>query len=86
MTIGQWKRIFHVLHGEIRLVPEKVCVVITACAMVYNLCKQRNIPLPDDDGEEDDDDDEDDDGGRVPYPARVVGVAYRDHYINIHFG
>ncbi|XP_048879280.1 putative nuclease HARBI1 [Brienomyrus brachyistius] len=30
--IGQLKRRFHVLHGEVRLSPAKVCKVITACA------------------------------------------------------
>ena len=46
--IGQLKRRFHVLHGEIRLTPAKTCQVIVACAILHNICKRRNIQLPDD--------------------------------------
>ncbi|CAB1449106.1 unnamed protein product [Pleuronectes platessa] len=59
------KRRFHVLHGEIRLTPERASTVITVCAILHNLCKRRNIPQPDDDDDEEDDDpDDDDDGAR----------------------
>ncbi|KAJ8400142.1 hypothetical protein AAFF_G00398360 [Aldrovandia affinis] len=61
--IGQLKRRFHVLHGEIRLTPEKASRVISVCAILHNLCKQRNIPQPEKEEEEDDDDDDDDNGG-----------------------
>ncbi|XP_048852793.1 putative nuclease HARBI1 isoform X2 [Brienomyrus brachyistius] len=44
--IGQLKRRFHVLHGEVRLSPAKVCKVITACAVLHNICKVRQIPEP----------------------------------------
>ncbi|RXN36535.1 nuclease HARBI1 [Labeo rohita] len=37
--IGQLKRRFHVLHGEVRLRPEKVSKVIIACAILHNICK-----------------------------------------------
>ena len=50
------KRRFHVLHGEIRLNPERASTVITVCAILHNLCKRRNIPQPDDDDDDDDDD------------------------------
>ncbi|KAK0134694.1 Transposable element Tcb1 transposase [Merluccius polli] len=56
------KRRFHVLHGEIRLSPERASTVITVCAILHNLCKRRNIPQPDD--EDDDDHDDDAAGGR----------------------
>uniref|UniRef100_A0AAZ1XA43 Putative nuclease HARBI1 n=1 Tax=Oreochromis aureus TaxID=47969 RepID=A0AAZ1XA43_OREAU len=36
--IGQLKRRFHVLHGEVRLRPEKVSKVIIACAILHNIC------------------------------------------------
>ncbi|KAK0145638.1 hypothetical protein N1851_015420 [Merluccius polli] len=34
--IGQMKRRFHVLHGEIRLSPERASTVITVCAILHN--------------------------------------------------
>ena len=34
-TFGQWKRRFHVLHSEIRMAPEKVCIIIGACAILH---------------------------------------------------
>ncbi|KAK0137690.1 hypothetical protein N1851_026099 [Merluccius polli] len=34
--IGQMKRQFHVLHGEIRLSPERESTVITVCAILHN--------------------------------------------------
>ncbi|KAK0149475.1 putative nuclease HARBI1 [Merluccius polli] len=34
--IGQMKRRFHVLHGEIRLSPERESTVITVCAILHN--------------------------------------------------
>ncbi|KAK9975470.1 hypothetical protein ABG768_023509, partial [Culter alburnus] len=40
--IGQMKHQFHVLHGEIRLTPEKASRIITVCAILHNLCKQQN--------------------------------------------
>lgn len=45
--IGQLKRRFHVLHSEVRLTPLKTCKVILACALLHNICKFRNIDLPD---------------------------------------
>ena len=59
--IGQMTCRFHVLHGEIRLNPDRASTVITVCALLHNLCKQRNIPQPVDD-DDDDDKDEDDHG------------------------
>ncbi|KAJ8400753.1 hypothetical protein AAFF_G00395220 [Aldrovandia affinis] len=89
--IGQLKRRFHVLHGEIRLTPEKASSrVITVCAILHNLCKQRNIPQPEEEEEEEEDDDDDDNGGGdeggVAVPVQQSGVAYRAHYTNTHLG
>ena len=58
------KRRFHVLHGEIRLTPERASTVITVCAILHNLCKRRDILQPDDndDGDDEEDDDHDVDG------------------------
>ena len=71
------KRRFHVLHGEIRLTPERASTVITECAILHNLCKQRNIPQPDDD-DDDDGDQQDNAFGRV----EPSGLAFRDHFEN----
>lgn len=44
--IGQWKRRFHVLHSEIRVIPPaKVSKIIFVCAMLHNICKDRNIQI-----------------------------------------
>ena len=74
------KRRFHVLHGEIRLSPERASTVITVCAILHNLCKRRNIPQPDDD-HDDDGDEHDNEFGRV----EQSGLAFRDHFVNTHF-
>ncbi|XP_052691859.1 putative nuclease HARBI1 [Crassostrea angulata] len=60
--IGQLKRRFHVLHGEIRLSPDKACQVIVACCILHNICKDRQIPCPLDDGDLDDNQQDDGDG------------------------
>ena len=57
--IGQMKRRFHVLHGEIRLTPAKTCRVIMACAVLHNICKARNIQMPPDEDDDNSDDAED---------------------------
>lgn len=44
--IGQLKRRFHVLHGEVRVSPQKTCKIILSCAVLHNICKDRNIQLP----------------------------------------
>lgn len=52
--IGQLKHSFHVLHGEIRLIPPlKVCKVVEICALLHSICKGRNIQLPKDCEDED---------------------------------
>ncbi len=50
-TFGRWKRKFSVLHNEIRMDPLKVCRIIGACAVLYNIAVDRKEveDLPDDD-------------------------------------
>ncbi|XP_067686105.1 putative nuclease HARBI1 [Haliotis asinina] len=79
--IGQLKRRFHVLHGEVRLSPQKTCKVITSCAVLHNICKMRNIPLPDGESMEPD---EDDQPQTLP-PLSGHNLIYRDHFANTHF-
>lgn len=48
-TFGCWKRRFHVLHSEIRMAPEKVCIIIGACAVLHNIATILNEPMEDGD-------------------------------------
>ena len=80
--IGQLKRRFHVLHGEVRLRPEKVSKVIIACAILHNICKVRQIAEPLEDGDED--------GGEedIHIPQGNLaqsGLPYRANFTNLHF-
>ncbi|XP_045105037.1 putative nuclease HARBI1 [Portunus trituberculatus] len=50
--IGQLKRRFHVLHGEIRVDPIKTSKIVMVCAALHNLCKEMNLQLPDDEHDE----------------------------------
>ncbi|XP_052772677.1 uncharacterized protein LOC128211697 [Mya arenaria] len=52
-SIGQLKKRFGVLHGEINLEPHKVCKVIVACCVLHNICKERAIPINGDDDSDD---------------------------------
>ena len=89
--IGQLKRRFHVLHGEVRATPGKTYKIVAACAMLHNICKARNIGLP----PEEDDGQQDDNGlvdGHNPHPfpvpaaaARRRGLIFRDEFVMAHF-
>ncbi|KAK4316856.1 hypothetical protein Pmani_012032 [Petrolisthes manimaculis] len=97
--IGQWKRRFHVLHSEISLTPPaKVCKIIFVCAILHNICKDRNIQLllEEDDGHgqppaednlqmaNDDDDDNRVEASPAGYQA-WIGVPYREELARLHF-
>ncbi|KAK3880410.1 hypothetical protein Pcinc_015093 [Petrolisthes cinctipes] len=76
--IGLLKRRFHVLHGEIRLAPEKAAKVIMACGILHNICKRLNIQL-----EEEEEEDVDDPNGLdvfqpAPNAGAQEGVLFRD--------
>ena len=79
---GQWKRRFHCLHAEIRLPnPETICQVITACAVLHNIAKLRNLP---DFGEEDTEADyEEDDKSQDDRDAQ--GQASRNFIVMQYF-
>ncbi len=87
--IGQLKRRFHVLHGEVRLTPDKVCKVIIACAILHNICKARQIAEPlEGDGDENSDDDDDGGEENIHFPQGNLapsGLPYRAHFTNLHF-
>lgn len=81
--IGQLKRRFHILHGEVRLAPGKVCKVITACAVLHNICKARQIADPPADNQTDEEDDEE-----HPPQGRDLsqsGLPYRAQFTHLHF-
>ena len=48
-VFGRWKRRFHLLHSEIRMKPEKVCLLIGACAILQNIAIMFNEPEEDED-------------------------------------
>ena len=91
--IGQLKRRFFVLHDEIRLTPPlKVAQIVDVCALLHNICKERNIQLPPEDNAE----------GAAGYGGRAVagvpdalpavrgrrpgeGGQYRDEFCKLHF-
>lgn len=84
--IGQLKRRFHVLHGEIRVNPVKTTKIVMVCAALHNLCKQRNVQLP----EEDIPVHEVQPVEALPIPPlghghAQGGVLYRDQFVNLHF-
>ncbi|XP_045120163.1 uncharacterized protein LOC123509717 isoform X2 [Portunus trituberculatus] len=70
--IGQLKRWFHVLHGEIRVNPIKTSKIVMVCAALHNLCKERNLQLPDDEHEHED----------QPVEANPVQPLQRDNLQN----
>ncbi|XP_061184381.1 putative nuclease HARBI1 [Saccostrea echinata] len=93
--IGQLKRRFHVLHGEIRLSPQKACQVVIACAVLHNICKDRQIPIPaDDDDDDSNDEDDSDDYAQDHMQAgndgaargnNINGTLYRQQFAETHF-
>lgn len=83
--IGQLKRRFHVLHGEIRVNPQKAAKIIMACGIIHNICKERNIQIEDEDEEDVDDHNHDD----VFQPAQGEpaqdGALFRENIARNHF-
>lgn len=86
--IGQLKRRFGVLHGEIALKPEKVCKVVLVCAVLHNICKQLNIQMPLQDDADDDNDDDNHQQDNVingNNAAFVNGLRFWDHIVQTYF-
>ena len=80
-TFGRWKRRFHVLHAENRMAPEKVCMIVGACAVLHNIALLLHEPMEDEEVEELADVD--------PYHGPQQGLSIRDHicqtFIGRHF-
>ncbi|XP_064642946.1 putative nuclease HARBI1 [Lineus longissimus] len=83
-AFGVLKRRFHVLHGEIRMQPDRVVKIISACFVLHNIAKMRGErdPRPEDDDSDDEEDDEDDD---EEYAGPNSGSVYRDYLANRYF-
>ncbi|CAG2185824.1 HARBI1 [Mytilus edulis] len=78
-TFGRWKRRFHVLHSEIRMKPEKACIIIMACAILHNIALWMNEPeLPEDQEEEMPNVD-------AVYNGANDGRRIRDHITQMYF-
>ena len=75
-TNGQWKRRFHCLHSEIRLLPNITCRVIISCGVLHHVVKANNIPL---------NDDEEDDMKEVDNRVAGNGFALRKTVTVLHF-
>ena len=81
--IGQLKRRFHVLHGDIRVNPGKTSQIVMVCAALHNLCKERNLELPDEKGIGLED--EPDEPNHIQPIQPAQGLLYRDNFTNLHF-
>ncbi|KAH3890120.1 hypothetical protein DPMN_014191 [Dreissena polymorpha] len=65
--------------------PEKACRVITACAVLHNICKRPNIPLPDVEMEENDDNQPEPNQPDPMENGPQMGLRYRDFFANTYF-
>ncbi|XP_071497397.1 putative nuclease HARBI1 [Diadema antillarum] len=79
--IGQLKRRFHCLHGELRYKPEKASCIVAACAILHNLAKDMRIPLIAEDIQGYDQPDQELHQGM----NHNVPRAYRRHIVESHF-
>jgi len=75
---GRWKRRFHVLHSEIRMAPEKVCMFVGTFAMLHNIALLLHKPMADEEVDELADVD--------PYHGLQQGLSLRDHICQTFFG
>ena len=76
-TFGRWKRRFHVLYGEIRMAPKKVCLIVGACAVLHNIAVQLHEPMEDEEVDLLADVD--------PYHGPQQGLLNRDHICQTFF-
>lgn len=76
-TFGRWKRIFLLLHSEVRMHPEKVCQLIGTCAILHNIAIALNEPV--------EDHDEDNEPDVQQYQGRQRGQLIRDNIASTFF-
>ncbi|XP_064455042.1 putative nuclease HARBI1 [Ornithodoros turicata] len=79
-AIGQLKRRFACLHGELQMAPERCCGIVVACCILHNLAKQ--LGIPDDRAEPELQDDSDE---QEPQRAPQDGVHVRNLIVQRHF-
>ena len=77
-TFGILKRLFHVLHGEVRMYPERVCIIVAACCILHNIAIDHNELL---DEEEEPLVEENDNH----YDGVDTGAAVRNHIAATYF-
>ncbi|KAK7939911.1 hypothetical protein WMY93_003237 [Mugilogobius chulae] len=78
--IGVLKRRFHCLHSELRMHPERVCIVIAATVVLHNICVKKRLPLP---RQEDAPVmPEDEENAIIAVPDEISGRLVRNHLIN----
>lgn len=80
-VFGVLKRRFHVLHGEVRMRPERVVKIISACTVLHNIAVQLKEQEP----PESDSDDDSEDGDEEYDGPLNTGHIYRDFIANRYF-
>ncbi|XP_064652596.1 putative nuclease HARBI1 [Lineus longissimus] len=90
-AFGVLKRRFHVLHGEVRMQPERVVKIVSACTVLHNIAVMRGEREPPEDESDnsdlennDIDSDSDSDGGD-DYDGPENGRLYRDYLATKYF-
>ena len=76
-SFGILKRRFHILHGEVRMAPERVCTITVACCILHNIAIENNEPLPDDIEEHPNVD--------IPFAGVETGQGVRNYIANTYF-
>ncbi|CAC5414366.1 HARBI1 [Mytilus coruscus] len=74
------KRRFHVLHGEVRMKPAKVCRIIGACAILHNIAIMLREPMEDDESGENQED-----VGQMNYNGPEDGRTIRNFITTSYF-
>ena len=77
-VFGRSKRGLHLLHSEIRMKPEKVCLLIGACAILQNIAIMFNEP-------EEDEDIDPQEPEVEPHVGHDTGRQIREHITNNFF-
>lgn len=83
-TFGQLKRRFPCLSLGMRVSPERACMIIKACCILFNISKSLREPDFDDPDEDSDDNQHEDDGIQYNGPLHD-GTVKRNELINRYF-
>jgi hypothetical protein len=79
-TFGVLKRRFYVLHGQVRMCPERVCVIVVACCVLHNIAIDYNEPL-----HEEEEEPLVEENINIPYNGVNTGAAVRNHIAATYF-